>query len=102
MYYYESENISESRLAFRTQIGGEATIDLPYPQDEHRAVQEIYGFENDEPCIQELGTVVTKGGRLLTFPNVYQHRVEPFHLSDSSKPGHRKILALFLIDPYRK
>lgn len=29
-----------------------------------------------------------------------QHRVAPIQLSDPSKPGHRKILALFLVDPY--
>ena len=28
-----------------------------------------------------------------------QHRVSPFQLTDFSKPGHRKILALFLVDP---
>jgi hypothetical protein len=28
-----------------------------------------------------------------------QHRVAPFKLEDPSKPGHRKILALFLVDP---
>jgi hypothetical protein len=30
---------------------------------------------------------------------VYQHRVAPFHLLDPTKPGHRKILAIFLVDP---
>lgn len=38
-------------------------------------------------------------GRLLTFPNILQHRVSPFKLDDPTKPGHRKILALFLVDP---
>jgi hypothetical protein len=38
-------------------------------------------------------------GRLLTFPNILQHRVLPFSLADRTKPGHRKILALFLVDP---
>lgn len=33
------------------------------------------------------------------FPNVLQHRVSPFKLADTSKPGHRKLLALFLVDP---
>lgn len=28
-----------------------------------------------------------------------QHRVLPFKLEDASKPGHRKLLALFLVDP---
>jgi hypothetical protein len=38
----------------------------------------------------------------LTFPNILQHRVSPFSLADRSKPGHRKILAFFLIDPNRR
>ena len=50
--------------------------------------------------MQELGQVVTREGRLLAFPNVFQHGVGPFKLEDPSKPGHRKILALFLIDPH--
>ena len=36
---------------------------------------------------------------MLVFPNVLQHRVSPFKLADESKPGHRKLLALFLVDP---
>ena len=43
--------------------------------------------------------MLCRENRLLTFPNTLQHRVKPFHLADSSKPGHRKILALFLVDP---
>ena len=36
---------------------------------------------------------------MISFPNVVQHRIEPFRLLDESKPGHRKIVALFLVDP---
>jgi hypothetical protein len=43
--------------------------------------------------------VQTIEGRLLTFPNILQHKVGPFQLADPSKPGHRKILALLLVDP---
>ena len=49
--------------------------------------------------MQEVGSVVCKEGRLLTFPNILQHQVQPFKLADPTKPGHRKILALFLVDP---
>ena len=49
---------------------------------------------------QVLGKIRTREGRLLTFPNVLQHRVSPFTFADPSKPGHRKLLALFLVDPY--
>lgn len=43
--------------------------------------------------------MATKQGRCLAFPNLYQHQVQPFELADKSRPGHRKILALFLVDP---
>jgi hypothetical protein len=50
-------------------------------------------------ALQVLGKVSTREGRLLVFPNVYQHRFLPFELADATKPGHRKLLALFLVDP---
>lgn len=46
--------------------------------------------------------MVCQEDRLLTFPNILQHRVSPFSLTDRSKPGHRKILALFLVDPHMR
>lgn len=48
---------------------------------------------------QRLGSVRTIQGRSLAFANIYQHQVSPFSLIDDTKPGHRKILALFLVDP---
>jgi hypothetical protein len=39
---------------------------------------------------------------LLVFPNIYQHRVGTFNLKDPSKPGHRKILVFFLVDPTQR
>lgn len=58
-----------------------------------------YGLDRDEPLLQTLGAVATKAGRCIAFPNTYQHQVQPFSLADRSRPGHRKILALFLVDP---
>ena len=49
----------------------------------------------NQPC----GSVETREGRCIAFPNIYQHRVSPFELVDRTKPGHRKILALFLVHP---
>lgn len=59
-----------------------------------------YGLKHEEAAIQELGKVHTRPGRLLAFPNTLQHEVQPFKLIDPSKPGHRKILAMFLVDPH--
>ena len=73
---------------------------LQYEQSDFNALETIYGFTNEEATIQELGSVVTSEGRLLTFSNVMQHRVEPFELEDKTRPGHRELIALFLVDPH--
>jgi hypothetical protein len=81
-------------------------MDISYEQERHEFLQQIYGFhedfqnQNNELITQELGSVVSKEGRIITFPNTLQHQVSPFSLADPSKPGHRKILALFLVDPH--
>ncbi|KAF8518114.1 hypothetical protein BU17DRAFT_66554 [Hysterangium stoloniferum] len=98
LYYYDSVNITTSRLAFRQQSNYDI-YDIEYDQDEHNWLSIVFGCENEGPAVQYIGTVDTKEGRLLTFPNILQHQVQPFKLEDPTKPGHRKILALFLVDP---
>lgn len=79
---------------------------MKYEQDRYEFMQQVYGYHeglysnSDDLITQELGGVVSKEGRLITFPNTLQHQVSPFSLADPSKPGHRKILALFLVDPH--
>jgi hypothetical protein len=68
-------------------------------QDEHQFLEDIYGVQQHGSTVQQTGPVVCTEDRLITFPNVLQHRVEPFRLQDPTRPGHRKILALFLVDP---
>lgn len=53
------------------------------------------------PLIQNYNAVRTSEHRAIVFPNVYQHRVSPFSLVDRSKPGYRKILCFFLVDPLK-
>jgi hypothetical protein len=74
-------------------------MDINYEQGDHYWASAIFGVESEEPAVQDVGDVVCKEGRLVTFPNILQHRVAPFELADPNKPGHRKILALFLVDP---
>ncbi|EUC63141.1 filamentous muscle protein titin-animal, related protein, putative [Rhizoctonia solani AG-3 Rhs1AP] len=95
IYYYDEENITESRLAFRTAVA----VPIGYEQDDQRGCMLTWGMGRDDPCVNELGSVVTCQDRCIAFPNTYQHRVSPFQLTDRSKPGHRKIVALFLVDP---
>ncbi|TFK79080.1 hypothetical protein K466DRAFT_606414 [Polyporus arcularius HHB13444] len=101
LYYYASENITESRLAFRVQVGTDAeSMDMQYQQSDNRGYRAVFGFANDDALNQELGHIVAEEDKCIAFPNIYQHRVEPFELADRSRPGHRKILAFFLTDPF--
>ena len=102
LYYYSNENIKDSNLAFRQQSSTEAVIEIEYRQDYHDWLPSVFGCEQGWPALQFVGSVETREGRLLTFPNILQHQVQPFSLDDSTKPGHRKILALFLVDPHRQ
>jgi hypothetical protein len=52
--------------------------------------------------VQDIGDVVTKAHRCVAFPNLYQHQVQPFDLEDRTRPGHRKILVFFLVDPTQR
>ncbi|MFF8171909.1 DUF4246 domain-containing protein [Streptomyces chartreusis] len=94
IYYWDSENITESRLSFR------AALDDPdYEQSDDNGVREVYGLEDEDALNQMLGSVSTPAGRCLAFPNILQHRVGSFRLADPTRPGYRKILAFFLVDP---
>ncbi|EEP82469.1 predicted protein [Uncinocarpus reesii 1704] len=99
LYYYDSENITDSRLSFRQSISEDFSLEIGYEQFHFEWQEKVFGLEEEALAVQELGSVSCKEGRLLTFPNIFQHRVEPFHLKDPTKPGHRKIVALFLVDP---
>ncbi|MFE3790296.1 DUF4246 domain-containing protein [Streptomyces goshikiensis] len=94
IYYWDSENITESQLSFR------AALDDPeYEQNDDNGLREVYGLEDEDALNQTLGSASTPAGRCLAFPNVLQHRVGSFRLADTTRPGHRKILAFFLVDP---
>lgn len=98
IYYYDSENVSESRLAFRR-----ATSDPhAHQQDDSKCMRVLYNMDRCSTLVQEIGDVITKTHRCVAFPNLYQHQVQPFHLEDPTKPGHRKILVFFLVDPVQK
>ncbi|KAG8925532.1 hypothetical protein FRC02_009611 [Tulasnella sp. 418] len=97
IYYYSSENVTTNQLAFRQSVGFSAS----YEQDDYSGVKDAWGIDREGSCSQDLGAVDTIEGRCIAFPNIYQHKVSPLKLIDPTKPGHRKIIALFLVDPSR-
>ena len=95
--YYAQENIGPSQLAFRS-----AVCEPQYEQGDNRGVAAVFGLRDDEPLLQPGGSVHTRGGRCIAFPNILQHQVQPFSLRDRTRPGHRKILVFFLVDPTQR
>ncbi|KAH7140620.1 hypothetical protein EDB81DRAFT_59859 [Dactylonectria macrodidyma] len=100
LYYYDCDNITDCHLDFRTAANAEdLSQDVGYQQDDHDSISRTYAIESQGDTLQDVGSVLTRADRMLFFPNVYQHHVSPFELVDKARPGHRKILAMFLIDP---
>ncbi|KAL5532593.1 hypothetical protein ACEPAF_4367 [Sanghuangporus sanghuang] len=107
LYYYDQENITGSELAFRIAVDEpEIATRIQADTYDYYAHYKTWGmvmaYDGSTKLNNVVGATGTIEGRCLAFPNTYQHRVSPFKLEDPTKPGHRKILALFLVDPSLK
>ncbi|KAH6962441.1 hypothetical protein BKA56DRAFT_498126 [Ilyonectria sp. MPI-CAGE-AT-0026] len=101
LYYYDCDNITESHVAFRASTDQEDLYELEVlrAETEEEVLERLFAYKDPESKLQELGSVLTRQGRALFIPNVYQQRAGAFQLVDKTRPGHCKILALFLVDP---
>ncbi|KAI0708769.1 hypothetical protein C8T65DRAFT_209828 [Cerioporus squamosus] len=99
LYYYACENITESRLDFRVTVGTEDGIEMRYEQYDDRGFIVSYGFGPNHHKNQNIGHIVAEEDKCVAFPNIYQHHVDAFELADPTKPGYRKILCFFLVNP---
>lgn len=73
LYYLDSENITTSTLSFRMQTDPYLDQQLRLGQDAYHYLEKIYGTwlgAGGSPCLQNYGSVETRQGRLLAFPNV--------------------------------
>ncbi|KAL2131093.1 hypothetical protein VTI74DRAFT_5567 [Chaetomium olivicolor] len=107
LFYVDSENVTPSSLSFRMATSSEQwELQDQVGQDCYDVYERIFGtvlsISDDGYTVQTYGSVETKEGRLLAFPNVFQHRVSPFSLRDRTKPGHRRFIALWLVDPHQR
>ncbi|CAD6445649.1 503657a0-9e61-4476-b8f8-1007d2edc4da [Sclerotinia trifoliorum] len=103
LYYLDSENITSSDLSFRMQTMEDTGEELDVGEDAYHWLEQVYGTylrSEKSPCLQNYGSVETRRGRLLAFPNVFQHKVSSFRLKNPTKPGHRRFIALWLVDPH--
>lgn len=75
LYYLDSENVTDSALSFRMQISVfvEDAEKFQVGQDAYGWMESVFGATlggGGSPCLQNYGTVQTREGRLLAFPNV--------------------------------
>jgi hypothetical protein len=73
-------------------------------QGSYNWLERVYGTNLgysavDSHCLQRYGSLEIRQGRLLAFPNVFNHRVSSFELQDNTKSGHSRFIALLLVDP---
>ncbi len=104
LYYLDSDNITDSHLEFRAMTSSYQD-DWEVGQDAYHWMESVYGNSlggGSGVCVQNYGAVNTPQGRLLAFPNIFQHRVSGFKLADPTKPGHRRFIALWLVDPFTR
>lgn len=113
IYYYDIENVTESSISFRQR----ARLDesdyhydrIPgFPSREYEPnvleLASILGFGEGHfdgaAPVQELGSLSEEQGRLITWSNALQYRVEPFTLVDATISGHCRFIMLSLVDPH--
>ncbi|EEU35214.1 uncharacterized protein NECHADRAFT_53347, partial [Fusarium vanettenii 77-13-4] len=100
LFCYDCDNIADTPITFRTQGNREKLgTKLHYIYDDWLSIERIFAMEIRGTRLQEIGSVLTREGRAIFYPNVYQNRQGPFELTDKTRPGHCKMLTLFLVDP---
>ncbi|AEO57318.1 hypothetical protein MYCTH_2133830 [Thermothelomyces thermophilus ATCC 42464] len=100
LYYLDSEHLTPRRLSFRMMTDStQAEMEDQVGQDMYKVYERIYGTrlggdQEGRETVQTCGSVETPEGRLLAFPNIF--------LKNRNKPGHRRFIALWLVDPLRR
>ncbi|KAI8299150.1 hypothetical protein K4K61_010911 [Colletotrichum sp. SAR11_59] len=69
LFYYDSENITECTLDFRTSANGDELDEgaLSYEQYDHRSIERTFAVQQYQSIFQDIGSVVTK------FTTPFQH-----------------------------
>jgi hypothetical protein len=73
LYYLDSENITSNNLSFRMQTSAYMNDEISVGQESYHWLEKCFGTGlggGGSPCLQNYGSVETREGRLLTFPNV--------------------------------
>ncbi|KAI4277767.1 MAG: hypothetical protein LQ337_001525 [Flavoplaca oasis] len=102
MYCYSCDNVSDASISFRHRCSSEDLMSLNTLTSTTKATENVYGVEDLQPAVQEHGSVVIREGRVISFPNVFQTRINAVKLRERGKAGHLKMFIVHLIDPNRR
>ncbi|KAJ1722451.1 hypothetical protein LPJ53_003135 [Coemansia erecta] len=99
VYYYDIENVEDIQIEFRE---GVSTV-IPKSRREWLAYRTLYDVlpiygESFYYC-QSAYFIRIQQGRVVCYPNVYQHCMNTIRPTDRSKPSHLKMLVLHFVDP---
>lgn len=120
-YIYSMENITPPRISFR-QPCSMHEYDYDFKIDKMAETAKIYSTMGsvfaftqsaaaeqkledtfDDRCFlpgfQVLGSVSLRLGRLIAWPNTLWHRIDPISTVDPERPGHLRMLLVYLVDP---
>ncbi|TGO51359.1 hypothetical protein BOTNAR_0359g00090 [Botryotinia narcissicola] len=108
IYFYDVQNITNVQISFRQKT---CTSESVYRRSEDELSANIFvseedGYYDDEgsfhfcPATQDLGSIFVKEGRLLSWSNELQYKIEPFTRSSLTELGNAKFIKLMLVDPH--
>ncbi|KAJ1646832.1 hypothetical protein LPJ64_001716 [Coemansia asiatica] len=98
--YYDEHNVTQGDIAFRDRLNSK----IEYVEGDRQSINLDYGLlknprADSEILTKYIGSVNIFQGLCVGFPNLYQCKSSGFKLADPTKPGHRKMLTFYLIDP---
>ncbi|KAJ1726882.1 hypothetical protein LPJ72_006176 [Coemansia sp. Benny D160-2] len=103
IWYYDVENAEVSDIQFRDPVGSYGKLDMISDILEKTVFKYAYGVDRDigkgYGYSQPAGTTGIKSGRILCFPNSYQHLEQSVELADPSRCGHVRRLYFHFVHP---
>ncbi|KAI5781596.1 hypothetical protein EDC01DRAFT_619521 [Geopyxis carbonaria] len=96
-YYLSDENVTTGELNF----SHEGLLNRRLVCMKPSLYYYEWGMEEWSDGGQTLAPALSVPGRLVTFPNNMRHYAGPFQLCDKTRPGHRTVVQLHLVDPTR-
>ncbi|RAL16006.1 DUF4246 domain-containing protein [Aspergillus homomorphus CBS 101889] len=104
LYVVKCKNLTTAHLAFEHEDKVHAA-ELEYQVPEALATVldvDYWEWYKEKPprALHAFGSVPLPEGRLVSWPNTYQSRQEPFRLVDPSQPGNLTLIKLRLVDPH--